>query len=149
MASGKSNDYSQQSLDHVFLNSAIANVGDGAGLPAAATVGDLYIGLHTATLDATHKQNQSEAAYTNYVRKAVARSGAGWSRTNQTMGNAAAVTFAQSGSGPETETDFSIGKETSGATDILYWGALTAPLVVNSGVTPEFTAADDLTASES
>lgn len=148
MASGKSNDYSQQSLDHVFLNSAITNVGDATGL-VGGVVGNLYVALSTGTLDATHKQNQTEAAYSNYTRVAVARTGAGWSRTGQVMGNAAAVTFPQSGNGPETETDFSIGKEVSGATDILYWGALTAPLIVNAGVTPEFTAADDLTASES
>lgn len=146
--SGKSDTFEQEMLDHVFINSDIADVGDATGLRGSTVAGSLYIGLHTATLNDASNQSTSEAAYTNYIRKAVARTGGGWSRTASTMGNAAAITFATSGSGPESETDFSVGKESSGATDICYYGALTATLVVNNGVTPEFTSADDLTVSE-
>lgn len=146
--SGKSNTFEQEMLDHVFINSDIANVGDAAGLLGSTVAGSLYIGLATATLDDTATQETSEAAYTNYIRKAVARTGGGWSRTASTMGNVAAITFATSGSGPETETDFVVGKASSGAGDAMYYGALTSPLVVNNGVTPEFTSADDLTVSE-
>lgn len=37
------------SLENLLLqNAGIANIGDATGIPGAATVGSLYIGLHTA-----------------------------------------------------------------------------------------------------
>jgi hypothetical protein len=125
-------------LLHIFQNSAIANIGDGTGLPAG-TEGSLFIGLHTADPDGG-TQSTSEATYTGYARKAVARSSGGWTVAASACENAAAVTFAPCTGGSNTITYFSVGAETSGATLILYSGILDAQLIVSDGITPEFAA---------
>ena len=35
-------------LNHIFINSDIANIGDATGLRGSSTAGSLYISLHTA-----------------------------------------------------------------------------------------------------
>lgn len=125
----------------IFNNTNWANVGDATGLRGSSTAGSFYISLHTANPGETGNQTTSEAAYTNYLRVAVARSGAGWtvSGTAPTQAaNAAAVNFAQSGSGPEVETHFAIGRASSAAGELLYFGALTSSLTVNNLITPSF-----------
>lgn len=141
-----SNTAEQAILDLLFLNSAFANVGDAGGLRPSAAAGSLYIALHTGALTDTSAQNTNEAAYTGYARVAVARSGAGWSRTGSTMSNVAAVQFPLCTGGSETLTHFSIGLATSGATTILMYGTLNAPMAVSNGIQPQF-AAGALTAS--
>ena len=68
--------------------------------------------------------------------------GPGWTVTNNVADNAAAVTFAQSGNGPETETYAGVGRDSgTGAGMLLLSGVITSPasgLVVNTGITPEF-----------
>lgn len=65
-------------LNHYFLNSSITLVGDATGLPAAATVGSLYVSLHTADPGVGGDQSTNEATYTSYARVAVARTTGGW-----------------------------------------------------------------------
>ena len=98
----------------------------------------LYVSLHTADPTAAGTQSSSEAAYSGYARVAVARSSAGWSISGETVSNAAAITFPSSTSGPESETWFGVGTAASGAGVLLWAGPLSAPLVVNSGITPSF-----------
>jgi hypothetical protein len=124
-----------------FQNTAMANVGSAGGLQPSSSAGSLFVTLHTASPGATGTQSTSEAAYTNYARVGVARSSGGWTITGSsptTAENAAAVTFPQSGSGPETETSFAVGQETSGAGELYWFGALNANLVVNNLITPSF-----------
>jgi hypothetical protein len=118
---------------------------NGGGTPATS----LYVSLHTADPGASggNSQSTSEAAYTGYARQAVVRSASGWTLSGQTINNAAAITFPQASSGPEVETYFGIGLESSGATPLLYSGALTSSLTVNNGITPSF-AVDELTITE-
>ena len=127
-------------LLHIFQNAAIANIGDGAGLPAG-TEGSLYVGLHTADPDGG-TQATSEATYTGYAREAVARNSGAWTVTASAVENLAAVTFGLDTVGSETITHFSVGAEVSGATLILYSGILDASLEVSPGITPEFGAGD-------
>lgn len=65
-------------MNHYFLNSAITLIGDATGLPAAATVGSLYVSLHTADPGVAGDQSTNEATYTSYARVAVARTTGGW-----------------------------------------------------------------------
>lgn len=134
-------------LDLLFLNTDFANVGDAGGLQNSATAGSLYVSLHTSDPGEAGDQTTNETAYTNYARVAVARSGAGWSRSTSTISNVAAVTFATCGATGATITHFGIGTASSGAGVLLYKGALTSSLVVGSGVTPQF-AAGALTVTE-
>lgn len=133
-----SNAFETALLNHIFVNAAIANVGDATGLPAAATAGSLYVSLHTADPGEAGDQTTSETAYTNYARVAVARSAGGWTVSAANVSNTAAVTFAACGASGATITHFGIGTAASGAGVLLFKGALSASLAVSSGVTPNF-----------
>lgn len=133
----KSNTFENQLLLHIFNNAAIANVGDVAGLPAG-TAGSLYVSLHTATLDDASVQNTSETAYTGYARVAVARSAGGWTVTGNSVSPTADIDFGECTALPGAAiTHFAVGKEAgTGATDVLYWGALTPSITMAVGVIP-------------
>ena len=126
-------------LDLIFTNVAAPNVGDAAGLLPSAAAGNMAIALHTgnAISDTSTVQTQNEAAYTGYVRQTVVRSTAGWTVASGLVDNDSAITYPISTSGPETETDVSLGGN-AGVMQI--FGSLAADLVVNNGVTPEFAA---------
>ena len=137
-----SNDFETELLNHLFVNSAIANIGDATGLPGSSTAGNLYVALHTADPGEAGKQDTNECAYTSYARVSVGRSGSTWTVSGDTVSNAAAVSFPQCTGGTETATYFSIGKESSGTTEILVSGALTSSLAISNGITPEFAIGD-------
>jgi hypothetical protein len=138
----KSDAFENQLLLHLFNNSAIADVGDGAGLPAAATPGDLYIRLYTDAVTVDDSTVGTECAYTGYVQYgvAVARSGAGWTVSGNNASNAAAITFGACTVGTENVRYFAVWKTNTGivAADRIYWGQLTSDLAVSPGITPEF-----------
>lgn len=143
----KSDTFEQNMLDHLFLNSSITLVGDATGLPAAATVGSLYVSLHTSDPGEGGDQTTNETSVGSYARVAVARSGAGWSRSGSTISNVAIISFPAVTSGSATITHFGVGASSSGAGKLLYSGALTASLAVSAGITPNF-AIGALTCSE-
>lgn len=122
----KSNTFENELLLHIFSNSSIPKVGDGTGLPPAGTVGSLYLALHTATPGEAGTQDINEVSYTGYARVAVIRSGAGWTVVTNQVTLAANQSFGtRTNSGAAIEaTFFSVGKESAGATDVLYFGAL-------------------------
>ncbi len=124
-------------LDLLFTNAPAPNVGDAAGLPASVGPGTWTIALHTGNTigDTSTVQSEAIAAYTGYSNQTVVRSGAGWTVSGGTALNDALITFPISTSGPETETDVSLG---SFAGVMQIFSTLDADLVVNSGVTPEF-----------
>jgi len=139
MASGLSDASEINAILLLFNNTDWANLGDAAGVQNSAAAGSLFVGLSTGTLSDTSTQVTTQAVYGAYTRVAVARSGAGWTCSAGSASNAGAVTFPACTSGSETETDFSVGLITGvGAGDILYWGSLTAPLAVSTGITPSF-----------
>lgn len=145
MASGKGNTHSQKWEDLVFTAAAWANVADNA---ATSPLTNLYCVLSTGTLSATSTGTTTEAAYTSYARVAVARTGSGWHRTNQTMSNVAAISFPAATGGSETETYAQVNMASSGTGTLLYFGALTSSLAVSSGITPSF-AIDEFAVTES
>ena len=67
--------------------------------------------------------------------------------TNNSVTNAAAITFPQCTGGSNTISHFAVGTASSGAGKILYKGALTASLAVSNLIIPEF-ASSTLTISE-
>ena len=132
----------QALLDLLFLNLDWANIGDAAGLQNSAAAGSFYISLHTADPDETGTQNSNEVGYTSYARVAVARSGAGFSRSASVIENAALVQFPQCTGGSATATHFGIGTDSSGAGNLLLKGALTSSLAISNGIQPQFAAGD-------
>lgn len=119
-----------------FNNTDFANIGDAGGLQNSATAGSFYISLHTADPGVGGSQTTSEATYTGYARKAVARSGAGWTVSTNSVTNAAAITFDPCTAGSNTIIYFGVGTDSSGAGTLLYSNTLS---VSNQG---PFTAID-------
>ena len=143
----KSNTFENDLLQLIFNNVDIADIGDASGLQNSATAGSLYVALHTADPGEAGTATTSESAYGSYARQAVARSGAGWTVTANEAENAALIQFPECSSGSETITHVSITTAVSGASKILYSGALSASRSVSSGIQPQF-AAGSLVVSE-
>lgn len=131
-----SNSFETAILNLFFANANFANVGDATGLRGSTAAGSLYISLHTADPGETGTAVTNETAYTNYARVAVARSGAGWTVAGNSASNAALVSFPACGATGATITHFGIVETSSGAGALHFSG--TAPLVVSSGITPQF-----------
>lgn len=122
----------------LYNNTALANVGDASGLQPSATAGSYYISLHTSSPGVSGNQTTNESAYTNYVRVAVARSGAGWTGAGLNVSNAAAIAFATCGVTGSTVTHFGIGSASSGNGNLFMFGALSASKAIANGDTPSF-----------
>jgi len=126
-------------LKLIFQNTNFANVGDATGLRGSSTAGSFYIALHTADPGEAGDQTTSEATYTGYGRVAVARSSGGWTVSGTTqVANAAAINFAACTGGSNTITYFSAGVASSGASEIICSGALTASLAISNGITASY-----------
>lgn len=124
----------------IFNNTNIGGLGDSTGVRGAAAAGSLYVSLHTADPGEAGNQSTSEAAYTGYVRVAVARTAAGWTVTGSQAVTAAVVQFAAATGGTSTVTHVGIGTAASGAGKLLYRLALANPasLAVSAGIAPKF-----------
>ncbi len=105
-----------------------------------ASATDLYLALHTADPGESGSQTTSEATYTSYARIAVARSGSGFTVTNNTATNAALAQFPQCTGSSNTITHVSIGTASSGTGQIIASGALSSSLSVSTGIQPQFAA---------
>ena len=136
----KSDAFEQALLDLIFLNVAIANLGDAAGLRATTAAGQLFVALHTADPgEAGAAQTTSEVSYTGYARAGVARSAAGFTRTVNSISPTSNVDFPACTAGSATATHFSVGIASSGAGMILYKGPLSPTISIAPGVTPRWT----------
>lgn len=145
MATGKGNAFITDWLNHLFNNANIANLGDATGLRGSTTAGSLFLSLHTADPGAAGSQTTSEAAYTSYARVAVARSSAGWTVSGQTVSLTSAVSFPAGTGGGETCTYVGIGRDSSGAGELLYRCTLTPSIVTGNGVTPTINTGNGVT----
>ena len=141
----KTNSFENSLLLHVFNNSDIANVGDATGLRGSSTAGNLYVSLHTGDPGEAGDQTTNECAYTSYARVSVARSGAGWTVTGNSVSPAATISFPAATGGTETATHFGVGTASSGAGVLLYKGTVTPNISISSGVTPSLTTASAIT----
>lgn len=131
-------------LDLIFTGSAFADIAENDTTSPAT---NLYVSLHTSDPGETGVQNTNETSYTNYARVAVARTSGGWTVSGNLATNAGTVTFPACGVTGATITHFGIGVGASGATVLLFKGALSSSLAVSSGITPAFAAGEiDVTA---
>lgn len=141
----KGNTFENELLLLIFNNSDVANIGDATGLRGASSAGSLYVALHTGDPGEAGDQQTSECAYTSYARVAVARSGAGFTVSGNSVSPAADVTFPAATGGSEIATHFSVGVAASGASKILYKGAISPTVAISNGVTPKLTTATAIT----
>lgn len=136
----KGNTFETGFLNLVLNNIALAGIGDAGGLPKSVADGSLFVALHTASPGEAGTQATSECAWTGYARQPVARDPVSpkWTVAAGNASNANAVAFSTCTANPETATHFSVGVAVSGATMILFYGALTTPVSIGVGVTPLF-----------
>jgi hypothetical protein len=140
----KSDTFENDLLLLIFNNTAIANIGDAAGLRATTTAGSLWLSLHTADPGEAGTGVTSETAYTNYARQAVARaSGAGgFTVTTSSVALASNADFPSCGATPGGAiTHFGIVNTSSGAAKLLYSGTVTPNITMATGVIPRITTA--------
>ena len=123
----------------LFNNTAIANIGDATGLTATGAAGSTQIALSSATLvDADTLLTATELAYTGYARPTQARSSGGWTVAGAVASNAAIITFGEmTAGGPVTAVHSGLGFISTGNVLRLH-AALTANLVINNGINPQF-----------
>lgn len=138
----KGNTFENDILKLIFNGTAIANLADNAG---ASPLTDLYLALHTADPTDAGNQTSSECAYTSYARKAVARSGSGFTVSGNSVVLAANQDFVTATGGSETAQYFSVGTASSGTGKILYHGAISPAIVISTGVTPRLTTGTTIT----
>lgn len=140
----KSSAFDNDLLKMIFNATPIANVCDNA---ATSPLANLYVALHTADPTAAGTQSSSEITYTSYTRVAVARTTGGFTVTGGSVSPASNITFPAGTGGSGTAAFWSIGVATSGATKILYSGAISPTIVTGNGVTPILTTASTVTES--
>lgn len=139
----KGNTFENDLLKLVFNATAIANIADNA---ATSPLTSLYVSLHTADPGEAGDQTTSETAYTGYARVAVARSGAGWTVTNNSVSPAANIDFGECTASPGTAlTHFGVGTASSGTGKLLYKGTLTPNITTAVGVIPRVKTTSTIT----
>lgn len=139
----KGNTFETDILGLIFNATAIANIADNA---ASAPLTNLFVALHTADPGEAGVQNTSEAAYTGYARVSVARTAGGWAVASGSVSPNANIDFGQCTASPGAAiTHASIGVASSGATKILYKGALSASITMAVGVIPRITTGSTIT----
>lgn len=126
----------------LFNGTSIVNLADNTVTAPLAT---LWLALHTADPTAAGTQASNEIAYTGYARVGVARTAGAWTVTGGAVGPVATISWPIGTAGSGTATFFSIGVATSGATAILYSGAITPAIICGAGVTPQLTTASAIT----
>lgn len=135
----KGNTFENELLALIFNATAIADLAEN---DATSPLTQLWVALHTADPGEAGAQNVNEATYTGYARVAVNRNSGGWTVSANNVSNTGAITFGACTAGTNAITHFSVGVAVSGATKILYSGALTATLNVSAGITPSFAAGE-------
>lgn len=127
-------------LDLLFLNTAIADIGDATGLQATGAAGNCQVSIHTVALtDSDTLLTANECDYPGYNRATdVARSGVGWTSEGGTASNAALIQFDEkTGGDDDTAVHCGIGLIATG--NVLRIHAdLASDLLISDGVNPQF-----------
>lgn len=138
----KGNTFENDWLKLIFQATAIANIADNA---ASSPLTNLYVSAHTSDPGEAGDQTTNETSYTSYARVAVARSGAGWTVTANSVSPAATISFPACTGSTATITHFGVGTASSGSGKLLYKGTVSPSIAVSSGVTPELSTSTAIT----
>lgn len=142
----KSNTFENDLMLLLFNNTAIADIGDAAGLRATTTAGSLWWSMHTADPGETGTAVTNETAYTGYARIAAARSSGGFTVTGNSVSPQANVDFGSCTASPGGAlTHFGVVNTASGAGKLLYSGTLTPNITMAVGVIPRLLATSTIT----
>lgn len=145
---GKNNNFSSALLSFLF-NRTTGSWGNIFANPSGE-LSNFYIALHTADpTAAAANQTINEVAYAGYARVAVPRDNVSFSVTGAIVHPLANIDFPNcTGGSTVTATHWSIGTTAAGATsNILYSGAVTPNITINTGTIPRLTTASSVTES--
>lgn len=133
-------------LKLLLNNTTWAGVGDTTGIVGSGAAGSWFLSLHTATPAAAGDQTTNEISYTGYARVAVARTSGGWTVSGNPATLTTTVSWPQSSGGTGgTATFIGLGKSSSGAGELVLFGAISPTIAVSNGVTPQLTSATTVT----
>ena len=144
----KSDTFENDLMLLIFNNTAIANIGDTAGLRATSTAGSLWWALYTADPGEAGTAITNETSYTGYARVAAARaSGAGgFTVTNNSVSPPANIDFVECTALPGNPiTYFGIVSTSGGAGKLLYSGTVTPNIAMAVGVIPRIKTTSTIT----
>ena len=144
----KSNDCENKFLLLLFNNTAYATIGDATGIRNSTTAGSLYISLHTSDPGESGGPTTNETAYTGYLRVAVARSGAGFTVTGNSVSPAAVIDFPECTASPGSViTHFGVSTDSiaGGTAVLLYSGTVTPNITMAVGVIPRLKTTSTIT----
>jgi len=136
----KTNAFENAVLALIFNATAIADLAEDDTSSPATT---LTVSLHTGDPGEAGSMLTSEAAYTGYARQTVARTGAGWVVTGNSVSPAAIITFPEATGGTETITHFGVG--TGVSNNLMYKGTVTPNISITTSVTPRITTSSTIT----
>ena len=128
-----SNTFENNVMLYLFNATAISGFPD--------TSSNLYVALHYDDPGEAGNQSTNEIDYATYARVYTTRGATGWTVATSTASNAIPIVFSACTTSGSTAAYVSVGTTGTGAGKILWYGALTAELVVSPGVTPSFTTA--------
>jgi hypothetical protein len=143
------NTFENELMLFLFNNTTIAGVGDTTGLVGSSTAGNLWLSLHTGDPGEAGNQSTNECTYTGYGRTSLARSGAGWTVTGNSVSPAAIINFppeTTNGTVSETASWFGVGSTSAGTGKLMFKGAISPTISISAGVTPQLTTGTAITA---
>jgi hypothetical protein len=138
----KSTVMAEEWLDHYFLNSAMAGIGDAGGLQPSATQGSIWVSAHTANPGVGGTQSTNEATYTGYSRSEKTRSIGSWNRSGTTMRNNNTIACGTNSGASQTITHICYGDDEVGAGKLRYILEMPTPIVVGNGESLTFAGFD-------
>jgi hypothetical protein len=141
----KGNTYENELLLLIFNNTPMTLVGDASGILGSALPGSFYFALHSSDPGEAGTQATNEVSYTGYARVAVARTGAGFVVTGNSVSPADDVDFGQCTAGSVTASHFSLGVASSGSTKLLYKGAFNASIAIAVNTIPRIASGTTIT----
>lgn len=134
----KTTEFGNDLLRHIFLNEAIALIGDANGLQPSASAGSFWLSLHTADPGVAGAQNTSEATYGSYARVEVARTSTNWLVTNGVASNKLEILFPKCTGSSSTITHAAVGTASSGAGKLLFRAQVTIQKSITTNDVPRY-----------
>lgn len=129
----------------LFNATAIADVAED---DTSSPITDIYVSLHTESPGDAGNQATAEIGYTGYARVAVPRDASGWTPSGRSVVPVASIEFPVGTVGVEGEiaSYWGIGKASSGAGMLWFYGPIVPAILCGEGIPPVLTVASMVTA---
>jgi hypothetical protein len=125
-----------------FANAFLAYIFNDTAIPWEAATSSFYVSLHTASPGVAGTQATNEVSYSGYTREALARTNVDFTVSTNTATNATLVEFPQNPGSDVTITHVGIGTDASGAGNLIFFAALTSPVIVETSFVPRIPIGD-------